>query len=87
MLKFAAKFISLQYELINNLDKFGMGGVPVKHHTKSKVGRRRSHLALKPRQIFACLNCHYPILSHRICINCGYYKGKVVKEPKLKIKK
>ncbi|OGM91106.1 50S ribosomal protein L32 [Candidatus Wolfebacteria bacterium RIFCSPLOWO2_01_FULL_38_11] len=64
-----------------------MGGVPVKHHTKSKVGRRRSHLALKPAKIFACSNCQAPILPHRYCSACGSYKGKVVKEPKLKIKK
>ena len=64
-----------------------MGGVPVKHHTKSKVGRRRSHLALKPSQIFICPNCQAPNRPHRICASCGSYKGKVVKAPKLKIKK
>ncbi|MEK7481743.1 MAG: 50S ribosomal protein L32 [Patescibacteria group bacterium] len=64
-----------------------MGGVPVKHHTKSKVGRRRSHLALKPSQIFACQNCAGPILPHKMCGQCGNYKGRIVREPKLKIKK
>jgi len=64
-----------------------MGGVPVKHHTKSKVRRRRSHLGLKPSQFFVCQNCGSPILPHRFCINCGSYKGKIIKEPKLKIKK
>lgn len=64
-----------------------MGGVPVKHHTKSKVGRRRSHLALEPARIFVCRNCGHPILAHRFCGNCGNYKGKIVKKPKLKIKK
>jgi len=64
-----------------------MGGVPVKHHTKSKVRRRRSHLALKPARLFVCKNCNSPSLPHRICPNCGFYKGKVVKKPKLKVKK
>lgn len=64
-----------------------MGGVPVKHHTKSKVGRRRSHLALKPSQIAVCTNCKAPVRPHRICAVCGNYKGKIVKAPKLKIKK
>jgi len=50
-----------------------MGGVPTKHHTKSKVGRRRSHLALKPSQIFVCQNCGHPILPHRRCSGCGIY--------------
>jgi len=64
-----------------------MGGVPVKHHTSSKVGRRRSHLALKPSQIFVCSNCRGPILPHRFCATCGSYKGKVVKAQKIKVKK
>ena len=64
-----------------------MGGVPMKHHTKSKVGRRRSHLALKPSQIYVCSNCKAPVMPHRICITCGSYKGKIVKAPKLKLKK
>lgn len=64
-----------------------MGGVPIKHHTKSKVGRRRSHLALKPERIFVCPNCGQPILPHRYCSSCGSYKGKVIKEKKLKVKK
>lgn len=64
-----------------------MGGVPVKHHTKSKVGRRRSHLALKKAVLFVCANCGRPVLPHRLCADCGYYKGKIVKEPRVKIKK
>ncbi|MEK7657731.1 MAG: 50S ribosomal protein L32 [Patescibacteria group bacterium] len=64
-----------------------MGGVPVKHHTKSKVGRRRSHLALKPSGIFACANCQSPVLPHKMCGQCGNYKGRIVKEPKLRVKK
>lgn len=64
-----------------------MGGVPVKHHTKSKVGRRRSHLALKPSQIFACQNCQAPTRSHKICASCGNYKGKIIKAPKIRVKK
>ncbi len=64
-----------------------MGGVPMKHHTKSKVGRRRSHLALKPSQIQACKNCGNPVLPHRYCPNCGMYDGKLIKEKKIKTKK
>jgi len=59
----------------------------MKHHTSSKVGRRRSHLALKPTTVSACSNCKYPALPHKICANCGSYKGKVVKAPKIKTKK
>lgn len=53
-----------------------MGGVPVKHHTKSKVGRRRSHLALKKINLSVCANCKAPVLPHRVCSQCNVYKNK-----------
>jgi large subunit ribosomal protein L32 len=52
-----------------------MGGVPVKHHSKSKVGRRRSHLALKKVNLAVCANCQAPVLSHRVCANCNTYQS------------
>lgn len=45
--------------------------VPVKHHTRGKVGRRRSHLALKATALQACTECKAPVLPHRVCANCG----------------
>ena len=53
-----------------------MGGVPVKHHSKGKVGRRRSHLALKKTRLFPCVKCGYPTLAHRACADCGFYAKK-----------
>jgi large subunit ribosomal protein L32 len=58
-----------------------MGGVPVKHHSKSKVGRRRSQLALRAKNIIRCQNCGGPTLPHSICPNCNnYQKGQAVKK-------
>lgn len=48
-----------------------MGGVPVKHHSKSKVGRRRSHLSLKKEKLLVCKNCGGPKLPHKACKQCG----------------
>ncbi len=48
-----------------------MGGVPVKHHSKGKVGRRRSHLALKKMRLLVCAKCQGPKLPHRACAQCG----------------
>ncbi len=50
-----------------------MGGVPVKHHSKSKVGRRRSQQALKKLNLSICPHCHGPRLNHRTCLQCGLY--------------
>jgi large subunit ribosomal protein L32 len=39
---------------------------------------RRSHHALKKTNLVACTNCAEPTLPHRICSNCGHYKGKLI---------
>jgi len=57
-----------------------MGGVPVKHHSKSKVGRRRSQLKLKSKNPIQCSNCGWPTLPHSICSNCGIYFKKEAKK-------
>jgi large subunit ribosomal protein L32 len=60
-----------------------MGGVPVKHHSKSKVGRRRSQLSLKPKTVTKCPNCGSSTLPHRACPNCDFYPSKSSKKEKV----
>ena len=52
--------------------------VPRHSHTRSKVGKHRMHLSIKPRVLGVCKKCSKPILSHTVCKYCGYYKGKEV---------
>jgi len=42
---------------------------------KGRKGRRRSHDALKARNLVACPNCRELRLPHQVCPACGYYKG------------
>jgi len=60
---------------------------PKRRHSNSRTGLRRSHDAIKAKSISKCANCDAPILSHRICTKCGFYKGKQVLTIKLKSKK
>jgi large subunit ribosomal protein L32 len=53
-----------------------MGGVPTKHHTKGKTGRRRSHLAMKKQVLAVCKNCGAPKAAHRACPQCGKIEAK-----------
>lgn len=53
-----------------------MAGVPVKHHTHGKVGRRRSHLALKKTRLVVCVKCGGPARMHQSCLQCGAYPAK-----------
>lgn len=52
--------------------------VPKKRHTKSRRNRRRSHLALNKKKLSSCPRCGEPILPHRYCANCGFYKEREV---------
>lgn len=58
--------------------------VPFRRTSKMKKAVRRSHLALKAPGMITCPNCGELTLSHRVCPNCGYYKGKLVVAPKEK---
>lgn len=53
-------------------------GVPRHHMAKGKQLRRRSHLALKKKNLIACSHCKKMIAPHTVCKYCGYYKGREV---------
>ena len=50
--------------------------VPRHSHTRSKVGKTRMHKYIKRVVLSVCPKCRKPVLSHTVCKNCGYYKGK-----------
>jgi len=47
--------------------------LPKKRQSKSKVGRHRSHLALKKKNLYSCTECKGPTLPHRTCPQCGHF--------------
>ena len=52
--------------------------VPKKHHTKGSRNQRRMHIFIKAPGVLKCPKCGKPILSHHVCNDCGYYKGRMV---------
>jgi large subunit ribosomal protein L32 len=52
--------------------------VPKRRTSCSRKKMRRSHHGLTAMQVHFCGQCEQPILPHRICSNCGYYKGREV---------
>ena len=50
--------------------------VPKERKSKMRTRTRRSHLALKPPLANSCPRCKTPKLPHRVCPNCGYYRGQ-----------
>lgn len=52
-------------------------GVPTKKLSHSRYKKRRFQKErLKKLQLQKCKNCEALILSHRICPECGFYKGR-----------
>ena len=58
--------------------------IPRKKHTKSAVGQRRGHDALKKITLNKCPKCGKPVKPHTACDFCGTYKGKEVIKVKSK---
>ena len=52
--------------------------LPKKQHSVSRSRKHRTHWKLKTPQYQACPECKKPVLSHRVCAHCGFYKGKQV---------
>ncbi len=62
---------------------------PKKRMTSTRTGNRQSHDRLKTTGLIICSKCKSRIKPHRVCPNCGYYKGKktVMDKKDLQIKK
>jgi large subunit ribosomal protein L32 len=61
--------------------------LPKKRHSKSRVKKSRQFWRLELPPLIPCPNCKTLKLSHHICPNCGYYKGRRIIEVKEKKKR
>ncbi|HEX7042138.1 MAG TPA: 50S ribosomal protein L32 [Patescibacteria group bacterium] len=54
---------------------------PKRRHSIQRKGKRRASIKLKVAGSIVCPNCGNPTLAHKVCKNCGFYKGvSVVKK-------
>lgn len=53
---------------------------PTHRHTRSRRDKRRANWKLSMPNIILCPECKEPALSHRVCPNCGSYRGKKIIE-------
>lgn len=47
-------------------------------HTRGHTGNRRGHHALTEVRFSGCPSCGTLIPRHRVCTNCGKYRGRSV---------
>lgn len=55
-----------------------MGPLPKRKLSKGRRNRRRAHDAIGTPKLVQCPNCRAMTLPHRVCPQCGYYKGRQV---------
>ena len=52
--------------------------VPKNNVSKARRDKRRANWKLTAPNLVECPQCHELIMPHRVCPNCGQYKGKEV---------
>jgi large subunit ribosomal protein L32 len=49
---------------------------PKRRTTKAKSRSRAANWKAAPPTYSECPQCRQPKLPHRVCANCGYYRGR-----------
>lgn len=49
---------------------------PKHRFSKTRTAKRRTHYKAVAPTLTICSNCGSSVLFHRVCNDCGYYKGK-----------
>jgi large subunit ribosomal protein L32 len=54
--------------------------VPKRKVSRTRKRKRRTHWKIGPPGLAKCPKCDEPMLPHRACPHCGYYRGRKVLE-------
>lgn len=55
--------------------------VPKKRVSRTRRDKRRTHHKVALVGLANCPECAQPVMPHRICPSCGYYKDRFVIKP------
>ncbi|MBL4752534.1 MAG: 50S ribosomal protein L32 [Flavobacteriales bacterium] len=58
---------------------------PKRKISKSRRDKRRTHYKSAAATLATCSNCNSSVRYHRVCPDCGYYKGKPAVEKSVSI--
>ena len=58
--------------------------VPFRKVSKTRGRKRRTHYKISENTTTTCPKCGEAVRPHRVCKNCGTYKGEQVVETKKK---
>jgi large subunit ribosomal protein L32 len=55
---------------------------PKRRHSATRRDKRRTHDKAIVPQLTKCSNCGAAVIYHRVCPECGYYRGELAIEVK-----
>ncbi len=55
---------------------------PKRRASKARGANRRNHYVAVVPTLATCSNCGATVLYHRVCPECGYYRGRQIIEKK-----
>jgi large subunit ribosomal protein L32 len=55
---------------------------PKRKHSKTRRDKRRTHYKAVAPTVSTCSNCGASVQLHRVCPECGFYRGKPAVEKK-----
>jgi large subunit ribosomal protein L32 len=53
---------------------------PKHRHSRHRRDKRRTHYKAEAPTVSTCQNCGSTVQYHRVCPECGHYKGKLAIE-------
>jgi large subunit ribosomal protein L32 len=53
---------------------------PKHRHSRTRRDKRRTHYKAVAPTTASCSNCGATVKYHRVCPECGYYRGKLAVE-------
>ncbi|MEA2042078.1 MAG: 50S ribosomal protein L32 [Bacteroidota bacterium] len=53
---------------------------PKRKTSKQRRNKRRTHHKAESKQLHSCPNCGTAVQYHRVCPECGHYRGKLAIE-------
>ena len=56
---------------------------PKRKHSKQRRDKRRAHHKAEIPTLSICQNCGSTVQYHRVCPECGHYKGKPAVEKEI----
>ncbi len=57
--------------------------VPKRKTSKQRKRKRRTHDNAEKATLMSCQNCGATVRYHRVCSECGHYKGNLVIEKEI----